>query len=322
MVPNLAARLAELVLANLDREWPYKPGYALAGPGDLRRPRELTPIFYGCFDWHSAVHSHWALARLARAFPEAPWAGVAARTLADRLSPAAIDREADFLAARPGFELPYGIAWLLALTGELERHPGLAGRAGRLAAVGAEHMTRWLERLTTPIRSGQHDQSAFAMGLSRDWAVAAGHTELAALVDARARELYLGDRAAPIAYEPSAHDFLSPALAEAELMARLLPPAELAPWLAAFLPSPSLKPVTTIDPADGKLAHASGLNLSRAWMARRIATSLPPGPQQASFDACASLHEAAAWQPAAEPPYAESHWVPTFVVYQRLSAIS
>ena len=32
----------------------------------VAEPRRVHPAFYGCYDWHSAVHSHWLLLRLLR----------------------------------------------------------------------------------------------------------------------------------------------------------------------------------------------------------------------------------------------------------------
>src|SRR5690606_12110484 len=155
-----AGRLVALVAANLHREYPSKIAHVLRGDGDVRPPRQLTPIFYGCFDWHSAVHSHWSLVRLVRLFPGARWArDVRAR-----------------LGARPGFEMPYGIAWLLQLDAELAEartDPELAGWRSTLAALvdlAGEQLAAWLARLAAPIRSGEHTQSAFAIGLALDWA--------------------------------------------------------------------------------------------------------------------------------------------------------
>jgi len=263
-----AERLARLILPSLHREYPNKIAHVLHGDDDVAPPRALTPIFFGSFDWHSSVHSHWALARLHRLFPDAPWAGEVAAALARSFTPDKVDGELAYLGARAGFEMPYGIAWLLALAAEAE--PWRAELAP-LEQLAARRFAAWLTVLSHPIRSGEHTNSAFAMGLALDYARARGDAPLAALIERRARELYGRDTAAPVAYEPSAYDFLSPSLTEADLMRRVLPAGELAPWLAAFLPSgDAFEPVTPVDRADGKLAHFDGLDLSRAWMLRAL----------------------------------------------------
>lgn len=322
MDASLAARLVDLISDNVDRMWPYKTGYVLYGPASVAAPRRHTPVFSGCFDWHSAVHSHWALARLCRAYPAAPWNPAAQAVLDRRLTAPGLAAEAGFLAANPGFEQPYGVAWLLVLCAELEAMPAFAGRACELEGLARRQFVDWLERLPGPIRSGQHSQTAFAMGLALDAARARGEDRAARAIERAALEFYADDVDAPIAYEPSAHDFLSPALAEAELMARVMERPAFASWLAGFLPDPVFRPVTSVDPADGKLAHASGLNLSRAWMLRRIAAHLAPGPQRAAFHRCAGDHSARLWRAHRDAPYAETHWLPSFVVYHELSAIS
>ena len=258
-----AARFARLALDCVTREYPNKIAHVLNDDSDARPPRMLTPAFYGCFDWHSAVHGHWLLARLTRLFPDAPFAAEARAALTANLAPDRIAAEAEYLRARPGFERPYGLAWLLTLDSEWP--------LPTLTEIAVEHLSTWLPKLSHPDRSGQHANTAFAMGLMLDWARASGNRAFEALLLDRARAFYLADRDAPVAWEPSGEDFLSPVLAEADLMRRVLPPAEFASWLTAFLPaSLSLRPVHAADRADGKLAHADGLNLSRAWMLRNI----------------------------------------------------
>ena len=67
-------RSAELALACVHKEYPNKIAHVLNGDTDVRAPHELTPAFYGCYDWHSSVHGHWLLARVARLHRDAPFA--------------------------------------------------------------------------------------------------------------------------------------------------------------------------------------------------------------------------------------------------------
>ncbi len=292
-----AMRFARLALDCVTREYPNKVAHVLTSDRDARPPLLLTPAFYGCFDWHSAVHGHWLLARLVRMFPEAEFAADARAALAHNITESNIAREVEYMRARPGFERPYGLAWLLALDAELES-PVLKPLAG----VAKEHVSAWLPKLAFPDRSGQHANTAFAMGLMLD---AAREGEFAELLKRRARDFYLADRDAPVRYEPSGEDFLSPSLAEADLIRRVLAPDEFREWLGKFLPDVSLlKPVHSTDPTDGKLAHADGLNLSRAWMLRAL-----------GFDELAEEHAAAGLSAVTGEHYEGGHWLATFAGY-------
>jgi hypothetical protein len=325
-----AARLAALALACVHREYPSQIAHLLQSAGDALPPRALTPAFYGCFDWHSAVHGHWLLARLVRLFPSAPFAAEARAALARSLTDANIEGEVAYIAApgREGFERPYGLAWLLQLAAELREQadPEASAFARVLApleALAAERLAAWIPKLSRPIRSGEHAQTAFAFGLILDWARVAGEGSMRRLIEERAVAFYLGDRGAPLAFEPSGHDFLSPCLGEADLMRRVLPPSEFSAWLGAFLPTipheadPSfLRPVIATDRADGKLAHLDGLNLSRAWMLEGVLRALPAGdPRVPALEAAAEAHRAAGLSSVTGEHYAGGHWLGTFAVY-------
>lgn len=316
LTPAIADRLARLILPSLHREYPNKVAHVLHGDADVAPPRVLTPMFHGCFDWHSSVHSHWAIARLLHRFPAAPWAAEARAALARSFTAANLEGELAYLGAEHhhGFELPYGMAWLLHLATEITgEHIAIIQP---LEAIAAERLSGWLTALPCPVRTGEHSQSAFAMGLMLDWACARGNQKLAALVAARARDFHAGDRDGPLAYEPSAYDFLSPCLAAADLLARILPAAELAAWLTAFLPDIELEPVTPVSRADGKLVHWDGLNLSRAWMLRRIATALPRrDPRRPHLYTLADQHGRAGLAAITSEHYAGAHWLGSFAVY-------
>jgi hypothetical protein len=193
-----------------------------------------------------------------------------------------------------------------------------------LEAVAADRLREWLPKLAYPIRSGEHSQTAFAFGLALDWARTAGDAGLEALLVSTSQRLYLGDRACPLAaYEPSGHDFLSPCLAEADLMRRLLPAEEFAAWLEGFLPGipedagPEWLPVARVtDRVDGKLAHIDGLNLSRAWMLEGIAASLPLADlRHITLRASAAVHARAGLEGVSDEHYAGSHWLGSFATY-------
>jgi hypothetical protein len=325
-----AGRFAALALRCVHQEYPNKLAHVLHGDADARPPRELTPAFFGCYDWHSAVHGHWLLARLARLFPDQPFAASARAALARSLSPENLAAEVRYLEGpgRASFERPYGLAWLLQLAAELREwtDPEAQGWSRALAALeeaAARRLFDWLPKLTYPVRVGEHAQTAFALGLALDWARGRGASQREARLVERARAFYGDDRDCPLRYEPSGEDFLSPCLGEADLMRRVLPPAEFAAWLKAFLPrlprdgsAAWLSPGVVTDPSDPKLAHLDGLNLSRAWMLRGIAAGLPPRDRRrAGLAAAAEAHAARGLAAVTGEHYEGGHWLGTFAVY-------
>jgi hypothetical protein len=213
-----AGRFASLALACLQKEYPNKITHVLNSPEDVKSPRELTPVFYGCYDWHSSVHGHWLLARLVRAFPRAPFATDAITALKTNITSVGIAGEVEYLNAtgRESFERPYGLAWLLQLAAELRESKtpdssALSSALEPLEAAVVARLKEWLPKLAYPIREGEHPQTAFAFGLILDYARRAD-SGLAAMVVAKVREFHVNDRDCPIDYEPSGQDFLSPCL--------------------------------------------------------------------------------------------------------------
>ena len=310
-----AERFARLALAGVAREYPNKIAHVMTSDADAGPPRKLTPAFYGCFDWHSAVHSHWLLARVVRLFPQAAFAAEARAALARSITKENVVAEFKYLQAegRQAFERPYGLAWMLALGAELRFvDPHLAAILLPLPAVAVGRLMPWLEKLPRPDRSGQHFNTAFSLGLALDAARLGGIRKFEAVILRRARDFYLADRDAPVRWEPSGEDFLSPCLAEADLMRRVLERDEFRAWLAAFLPDwSSLQPVVSPDPSDGKLAHLDGLNLSRAWMLDGLARAL----DNRQLSEQAEAHAAAGLAAVTGEHYEGSHWLGTFAVY-------
>lgn len=322
-----AGRFAALALACVEKEFPNIVHHVMADAQDVDRPSRLTPAFYGCFDWHSSVHGHWLLVRLARRYPEAGFAADAKAALARNLTQARLLQEAAYMAhpERAGFERPYGHAWLLQLVAELEQWDDGDARHWRqwlrpLEAVTVQRLSDWLPKLRYPIRGGEHYQTAFAFGLIHDYTVQVENSALRALLADAGQRFYSADRDCPLAYEPSGHDFLSPCLAEADFMRRLLPPEDFAGWLTAFLPTlgePGWLALGEVsDRADGKLAHIDGLNISRAWMLDGIAAGLPPeDARRDALHASAREHGNAGVAGVSAEHYAGSHWLASFAVY-------
>jgi hypothetical protein len=327
---HAATRFANLALACVHKEYPNKIAHVLNSDADVAPPRELTPAFYGCFDWHSSVHGHWLLARLARKYPEAPFAGPARTALGQSLTPEHIRAEVAYLngTGRASFERPYGLAWLMQLGLELREWNDplakqLSANLQPLEAAAKERLATWLPKLTNPIRIGEHNQTAFSFGMLLDAARGEGDKKFENLLVGKIRDFYLKDRNCPMEYEPSGEDFLSPCLAEADVVRRVLPSREFQSWLTLFLPripkngsSAWLEPAIVTDPSDPKLAHLDGLNLSRAWMLEGIASGLPENdPRLPSIRAAAMAHRAKGLAAVTGEHYEGGHWLGSFAVY-------
>jgi hypothetical protein len=325
-----ASRFAALALACVHQEYPNKIAHVMAGDADVQPPRALTPAFYGCYDWHSSVHGHWLLSRLARVFPSASFAAPARAALARSLTPEHIAAEVKYVTGpgRASFERPYGLAWLLQLAAELREWDDPQAREWAatlrpLEGAAVERLADWLPKLSKPIRIGEHDQTAFSFGLMLDWARRARRADFESLLVSRIRTFYLADRGCPLAWEPSGQDFLSPCLAEADLLRRVLPEAEFATWFEAFLPEiPAtdaagwLTVAVVTDPSDPKLAHLDGLNLSRAWMLEGIAAALPAGDRRLTvLRGAAARHREAGLGAVTGVHYEGGHWLGSFAVY-------
>lgn len=325
-----AERFARLALACVGKEYPNKISHVLNSDADVAPPRQLTPSFYGCYDWHSSVHGHWLLVRLARTFPDAPFAEPSRDALRRSLTLENLKREAEYLRGegRASFERPYGLAWLLQLCTELREWDDplakeLATNLRLVEEAALERLKVWLPKLSHPVRIGEHAQTAFALGLLLDYARSTRNVDFEKLLATQARKFYFADQACPLNYEPSGEDFLSPCLAEADVMRRVLAPAEFASWLKAFLPQiPTKEEATWLsvtvspDPTDPKLAHLDGLNLSRAWMLEGIVSALPErDSRQPALRAATEAHRRAGLAAVTGEHYEGGHWLGSFAVY-------
>ena len=307
----IADRFARIAMGHLTREYPHKLDHVMEGPEDVLGPRQLHPIFFGSFDWHSCVHGYWLLMRVRRLFADLPVCARIDALFEEMLTPQKVRGELEYLdrAYSGGFERPYGWAWLLALHAEAQRQddPARAEALAPLAAAFADRFRVYLPKLTYPIRTGTHYNSAFALILALGWAEA-NDEALAGRIRERARSWFGGDRHCQ-AWEPSGDDFLSPALTEALLMRRTLSDDQFESWFARFLPRLDrgeprtlFTPAFVSDRSDGKIAHLDGLNLSRAWCWRALGR---PDAADAHLDA--SLPHVAG-------DYMGEHWLATFAL--------
>ena len=328
---DLSERFTQLALDCVQQEFPNKIARTTNDAESIDRPQALFPVFYGCFDWHSAVHGHWLLVRQLRVGPQdAAWRADAIAKLNRNITPENVAGElANFRRAERGsWERPYGWAWVLQLTAELREYEDADAKRWLAALEPLEadivQATKdWLPKLAYPIRLGTHNQSAFAFTLMWDWAEVAGDAEFTALLTSKSLEFHAGDVDCPLAYEPSGEDFLSPCLMEADLMRRVMNAGDYERWLSAFLPnipkdgsSDWLAPAIVKDASDGKLVHLDGVNSSRAWNLYNIARALPEDDaRRASLVAAAEVHKKTGVAAVSDEHYSGSHWLASFATY-------
>jgi len=324
------SRFADLALACVHQEYPNKISHVMASDVDVAPPRELTPVFFGCFDWHSSVHGHWLLIRLLRLHANEVDAEAIETALNLSFQPEKIAVEMTYMSheQRDSFERPYGVAWFLQLMAELREWDDPRAKRWQSVLQPLEQayvtkMTTWLQKLAYPIRIGEHAQTAFAFALFLDWAVVAGDTGFRQLVTQRSRQFYLDDINCPLAYEPGGQDFLSPCLAEADLMRRVQSSEEYTQWLKKFMPeipedgNVEWLPLASVtDRTDGKLAHLDGLHLSRAWALNGMVASLPDNdPRKAAIEATAEEQGLAGLGAVTGEHYEGGHWLGSFATY-------
>jgi hypothetical protein len=323
---------ARIALGHITREYPNKLDHVINDAADLRTPRALHPIFFGSFDWHSCVHGYWLLATILRHQANSiPSTDI--RALFDQQFTADnVAAEVAYLGQplRGGFERPYGWAWMLILGAELSRHEGEEGRRWHsalepLVAAFVARFEAWVPKATYPIRTGTHFNTAFAVALASEYAATVGNARFGRLLAERAVAWYGEDRGCQ-PWEPSGDDFLSPALIEAECMRRVLPPTDFARWFDAFLPGVGARepatlfiPVTVSDRTDGKIAHLDGVNFSRAWCWRSLASGWDRSdPRRAIARQAAETHLAASL-PHVAGDYMGEHWLATFALLALLA---
>lgn len=325
-----ASHFAALAMKCVAREFPNKPEHVINNASEVQSPKALHPAFYGCFDWHSSVHGHWMLIRLLKSFPNLPESAHIRNALNANLSADNIQAEVAYLkqSNRQSFERTYGWAWALKLAEELHGWNDTEGRRWSenlkpLADALSQSYRNFLPKQTYPIRTGVHPNTAFGLAFALDYAKTTGDRELESLLNERSRTYYAKDTNYPGAWEPGGEDFFSAALMEADLMRRVMKPAEFAAWFRRFLPGVAkgnpaalLQPAIVTDRSDPKLVHLDGLNLSRAWCMRSIARALPAtDPARAVLSESADKHAAAALAHVASGDYAGEHWLASFAVY-------
>jgi hypothetical protein len=308
----------------MQHEYPNKPGQTLGSEEDLGEPHELHPAFYGCFDWHSAVHGHWSLVRLLKTYPDLEKADTIKEKLQENITKKHIQEEVEYFKREhsDAFERTYGWAWLLKLAEELHTWDNslarkLENNLKPLTDLIVKRFIEYLPKLNYPIRVGEHSNTAFGMAFAWDYAKTVNHKKLKNLIESRAKDFYLNDKDCPFEWEPSGHDFLSPCLDEIYLMRRVLKQKEFEKWMKQFAPQLKSSSFTmevgkVSDRTDGKLVHLDGLNFSRAWVFYGLAEQYP---KYQHLTETANKHVKYSLPNLVGDSYEGGHWLGSFAIY-------
>ncbi len=326
-----ANSLAQLPLHCMDTEYPNKLNQTIGDSTDLQSPKTLHPAFYGCFDWHSAVHGHWSLVSLLKQFPNLENADEIKEKLLQNVSKENIKIEVNYFFKKhnANYERTYGWAWLLKLAEELHTWNDpiarqLEDNLQPLTNLIVEKYLAFLPKLNYPIRVGEHSNTAFGLSFAYDYAKTVGDNQLKTLIENRAKDFYLNDKGCPLSWEPSGFDFLSPCLEEAAIMKRVLPKEEFINWFSEFLPQLkdenfALETGKVSDRTDGKLVHLDGVNFSRAWSLNAIVNGLP---EYNHLKNIANLHINYSLPSIVDDSYEGGHWLGSFAIYALNSVIN
>ncbi|WP_392447501.1 DUF2891 domain-containing protein [Capnocytophaga canis] len=326
---QIAEKLASLPLHCIEEEYPNKTGHGINAEKDARlTPRELHPVFYGCYDWHSSVHGHWMLVRILETMPEIANREIIETVLDKSFNKKKMEAEAAYFTTYKGattFERTYGWAWILKLDEELAKakHPKAKQWHDNLSPLTQKIKQLWLDFLpkqTYPNRTGVHPNSAFAMGFAIDWARTVGDKNFENQLIEKSKAFYLKDKNIPAYLEPNGSDFFSPSLETANLMRRILPKKEFTKWLNQFYDKRSLNNIKELpiisDLNDYQIVHLVGLSFSRAWCMKAIAKELPRNHRlKKEFDLSSKKLLNNALPLVFQGNYGGSHWLASFAVY-------
>jgi hypothetical protein len=309
----------------------YWPAYELAPDQPKQSCRELFPVFHKSYDWHSCVHGFWSIARVLQLAPSAEQVDRGGSLLETELTADKIAGEMKTLQRIEyrSFERPYGLAWVCKLAGELIGvHQKQWFAVEPLARFAADRVLDWHQRLTYPLQTGEHSQSAFGLALIKDFAVRVGDDSLVARLNKEIARLYAVKARSIIHAEPSGHDFLSPSLARAMVVGEYLPQTDFSAWLTDYIPELGrqndwLPVVSGYDSSDGKLSHLIGLNLSRSWMLKRIAAKLSANDSRFNvLLRVAAAHSTTGHKAVTFEHFASSHWLASFALLDLTDSMS
>ena len=319
-----ANKLATLPLTCLQTEYPNKLGQTISNGEELKEPHVLHPTFYGCFDWHSAVHGHWSLVKLLKKFPDLKETKEIKLQLAQNISKENIEVEVAYFKDKhnKNYERTYGWAWVLKLAEELHTWNDpyarkLESNLQPLTDLIVQKYIEFFPKLVYPIRVGTHTNTAFGFSFAWDYANTVQNSEFKEAIEAKAKSFYMNDKNCPLTWEPSGYDFLSPCFEEIDLMRRVLSKPEFHNWINDF--APQLKSLDfnietglVLDRTDGHLVHLDGLNFSRAWVFYGLANQYE---EYSHLKNIANEHVNHSLPSLVDDSYEGGHWLASFAIY-------
>mgnify|MGYP001287168709 FL=1 len=326
---KLASDLIQLSINCVDKKFPYKVGYRYIDSTWIRPHYKLTPSFYGCWDWHSAVHGHWSMVKILKEFPNIKEAGNIREKIRKNLSKNNLEKEFQFFQNdfAKGFERTYGWAWLMLLYSELETWDDIEAKNWSknlkpLVDLLSERTIIFLNKLSKPLRPGTHANTAFSFSLMYEYAQKTNNEKLSNKIKEYSIKHFSYDKNCPVNYEPSGTDFLSPCLAEASLMSKILSEREFNKWLSKFFPSFKEKsfgniitPPEVLDPKDPGIGHLIGLMFHRAWTLNDVANKIQNDDKKLFLYKISKNHTKKGFELMFDSGYGGEHWLATFAIY-------
>jgi len=326
---KLASDLIQLSINCVDKKFPYKVGYRYIDSTWIRPHYKLTPSFYGCWDWHSAVHGHWSMIKILKEFPNIKEAEKIREIIRKNLSKNNLEKEFQFFQNdfAKGFERTYGWAWLMLLYSELETWNDIEAKNWSknlkpLVDLLSERTIIFLNKLSKPLRPGTHANTAFSFSLMYEYAQKTNNEKLLNKIKEYSIKHFSYDKNCPVNYEPSGTDFLSPCLAEASLMSKILSEKEFNNWLSKFFPSfkeenfgSIITPPEVLDPKDPGIGHLIGLMFHRAWTLNDVANKIQNDDKKLFLYKISKNHTKKGFELMFDSGYGGEHWLATFAIY-------
>jgi len=329
-----ASYFAQLSLDCTNKPNPHYYYNVLRQPGDTQTPEDLWPAFYGCYDWHSAVHNHWALIKLLKTYPQIPEAAAIREKLNQSFTEDNINREFLYFQNNKEqyiFEFPYGQGWLLKVAEELQtwndpdaqRWLENLAPLHKLCAAAAQVIWKDIDEVNL---SGSHDAPSLNLSFALDYARAFGDEDLLKVVLKASKKFYGKMTKAPLRAEPFEYDFMSASLLVTDLMRKVYDQETYAKWLKNF--APGLTDATSVakdlqikktDKHDGYESHWDGYHLNRIWCLNGMLQSLPAESLDATTKAIWVKSMNDMWDYAQESigkgNYDIDHWLSSFSVF-------
>jgi len=329
-----ASYFAQLSLDCTNKPNPHYYYNVLRQPGDTQTPEDLWPAFYGCYDWHSAVHNHWALIKLLKTYPQIPEAAAIREKLNQSFTEDNINREFLYFQNNKEqyiFEFPYGQGWLLKVAEELQTWNDTDAQRWlenlaplhKLCAAAAQVIWKDIKEVNL---SGSHDAPSLNLSFALDYARAFGDEDLLKVVLKASKKFYGKMTKAPLRAEPFEYDFMSASLLVTDLMRKVYDQETYTKWLKNF--APGLTDATSVakdlqikktDKHDGYESHWDGYHLNRIWCLNGMLQSLPAESLDATTKAIWVKSMNDMWDYAQESigkgNYDIDHWLSSFSVF-------